>query len=203
MGPQGSGKGTQGELLAERLGVPLIGAGALLREEIKSGSEIGKEIKAIIDPGNLVPPEMISRMISERIQRDDAKKGVVIDGYPRDKEQLRLMLEKFTPDIAIVLDITNDEAVKRLGGRWMCPDGHIWNENSHKPKVEGKCDHDDKDLFQREDDKEDAIRVRLNIYHDDTRPLIEGLEKEGVDVRHIFAHGSIDDVEKKIEEILK
>jgi len=203
MGPQGSGKGTQGQLLSQEMNIPIIGAGALLRDEIASGSELGVKIKSIIDPGNLVPAEIITELLDKRLKKDDAKNGALIDGYPRDARQLDLLFERMTPDLAIVLELNDEDAVMRLGGRWMCPDGHIWNMNSNPPKENGRCDDDGKELFQRDDDKEEAIRLRLNIYRNDTAPLIAGLAEHGVNVARIDASGPIEEVHDKIKSILE
>ncbi|PIR47571.1 adenylate kinase [Candidatus Uhrbacteria bacterium CG10_big_fil_rev_8_21_14_0_10_50_16] len=198
LGPQGAGKGTQGERLSETLGYPLIGAGALLREEKASGSDLGKRIGEIIDAGNLVPPDMITEMLDKRLQQDDAKEGVLIDGYPRDPEQLRLMFERFTPDLVFVLELDDQTAVERLGGRWMCADGHIYNLQSNPPKQAGVCDVDGGELFQRADDEEGAIRKRLAIYHADTAPLIAQMEERGVRVIKVDASQDIDSVQRDI-----
>ncbi len=203
MGPQGSGKGTQGELLAKELGMPLLGTGALLRAEIATGSDLGKEIARIINAGNLVPPDLATKTIAERLRQDDAKNGALVDGYPRDEDQLAMMFEHFTPDMAIVLEINDETAVERLGGRWICPDGHVWNVNSKLSKEEGVCDHDGKELSQRVDDKEDAIRQRLAVYHKDTAPLMAGLAEKGVKVIRIDASGTIEEIQDRIKSIIK
>lgn len=202
MGPQGSGKGTMGAVLSKRFGIPTISTGNLLRDEIATGSELGAKIKAIIDPGNLVPPDLATDVMVKRLQEDDVKDGAFLDGYPRDPEQLRLMLEHFTPDKALVLEITDDLAVERLGGRWICEDGHIYHEKTLKPKVEGICDNDGKELYQRDDDKEEAIRVRLGIYHRETEPLIAKIKEAGVEMLHVDASGSVEEVDKRIMEVI-
>ncbi len=203
MGPQGSGKGTQGEILSEKLNVPHLSTGALLRAEIATGSDLGKEIKAIIDPGNLVPPELATKLIVNRLKEDDVKDGALIDGYPRDPEQLKLMFENFTPDAALVIDLDDDTAVERLGGRWMCKDGHIWNEKTNPPATPGICDDDGSELYQRDDDKEEAIRKRLGIYHEDTEPLIAAMEAKGMTVHRVDGSGTIEDVAKLISEKIR
>ncbi len=203
MGPQGSGKGTQGEILSKDLNMPLIGTGALLRAEVATGSDLGKEIKAIIDPGNLVPPELATKLIVNRLKQDDVKDGALIDGYPRDPEQLKLMFANFTPDAALVIDLDDDTAVERLGGRWMCKEGHIWNEKTNAPAKHGICDHDGLDLYQRDDDKEGAIRKRLGIYHEDTEPLITAMEEHGMKIYRVDGSGSIEEVAKIISEKIR
>lgn len=203
LGPQGSGKGTQGELLSKELGIPLLSTGALLREEIATGSDLGKEMSALMDAGNLVSPDLATRIISERLKKTDALNGALVDGYPRDGRQLEMMFEHFTPSVAIVLDIDDDTAVDRLGGRWVCPDGHIWNINSNQPKKNGLCDNDNKKLFQRADDTENAILQRLAVYHKETAPLITELARRGVKVVRVDASGTIEEIQDKIKSLIK
>ncbi|HBU27914.1 TPA: adenylate kinase [Candidatus Uhrbacteria bacterium] len=203
LGPQGAGKGTQGERLSAVLGYPLVGAGALLREEQLSGSDLGERIGAIIDAGNLVPADLITEMLGKRLQRADAKAGVLIDGYPRDTEQLRLMFERFIPDLVLVLELDDQTAIERLGGRWMCPKDHIYNLQSNPPKKAGVCNEDGTALFQRVDDQEAAIKKRLAIYHADTAPLIAQIEERGVRVERINAALDIEVVYRAILAVIK
>lgn len=203
MGPQGAGKGTQGERLAEQLGYPLIGAGALLRDEIATASELGVRLRAIMDAGELVSPDIITDILQRRLQQPDAAAGVVIDGYPRDPEQLRLMFERFVPEMVIVLDLDDQTAVDRLGGRWMCPQGHIYNEQTRPPQTTGVCDEDGEALFQRSDDTETAIRKRLQIYHADTAPLIAEMQTHGIQIEHVDASRSIEDVWEDVSALVR
>ena len=202
LGPQGAGKGTQGAILSERLGMPVLGAGDLLREEAATGSELVKTISALIDKGNLAPPEVVTELMAKRIQRSDAKNGIILDGYPRDETQLKMMLKRFTPDVAVILYIDDDTAVRRLGGRWICKNRHIFNAVSHPPKVAGICDIDGLAIYQREDDKEEYIRTRLSIYHKDTEPVIEAMEKVGVCVVKIDASPDIETVAVRLVETI-
>lgn len=200
LGPQGAGKGTQGAILSKAFGIPILGAGDLLREEAETGSELGMKIKDLIDAGKMAPLGVVTDLLVRRLECEDAKGGVIIDGYPRDASQLSLMLEKFTPDIAVILQIDDDTAVRRLGGRWVCKERHIYNIDSNPPKVSGVCDIDGLPVFQREDDKEKAIRERLSIYHNETEPIIEELERVGVCVVKIDATPSIDAVAKSLSD---
>ncbi len=203
MGPQGAGKGTQGDMLSEQLGYPVISAGGLLREVKGSGSDLGKKIAEIIDAGNLVSAEMITDILDERLKQDDVKDGVMLDGYPRDPDQLQMMFERFTPDLLVVLELDDQTAVDRLGGRWLCPDGHIYNLKTNPPKEEGVCDDDQKALYQRADDEEGAIRKRLAIYRDDTEPLIAEVERRGVRVARIDASPGIEEVQETVLAAVK
>lgn len=198
MGPQGAGKGTQGEMLSEKLGYPLVVAGQLLRDEKATGSELGQEIARIIDAGDLVPNEMITALIEKRLALPDADGGAIFDGYPRKPGQLDVVLEKFRPDLVIVLDLDDEEAVERLSGRWMSPSGQIYNIKTNPPKVPGICDETGEKLYQRKDDTEDAIRRRLALYHEETHPLVQVLVDEGVRVEHIDASKSIEEVQEAI-----
>ena len=202
LGPQGSGKGTQGELLSEALGIPTFSVGSLLREEKQTGSELGKLIASYIDRGELVPPDVATDTLWTTVQRD-AKGGAFIDGYPRDKNQLSMMFDRFTPGLAIVLDVPKEVTLDRLGGRWVCPKGHAYNEKYRRPKVEGVCDEDGEKLYQRDDDTEEAIKVRLDIYEDRSKPLIEGLEHGGVKIEYVDATGSIEEVQELVLEVMK
>ena len=119
------GEGDAGAALGADLGMPFVSAGELLREEIATGSELGATIKSIIDPGNMVPPETIAGLFDRRLERDDAKRGLVIDSYPRNLDQLAVLQKNLVPDVVVVLDISDDVGVERLGGRFQCPEGHI------------------------------------------------------------------------------
>lgn len=199
LGPQGSGKGTQGEMLAEKLGIPFVSAGQLLRDEAATGSEFGLRIKEIIDNGGLVEADMITELFDRYLKSGKAENGVVIDSYPRDMEQLDLMYSRFTPDLLVVLDLDDDAAVKRLGGRWMSPSGRIYNINTNPPKVAGICDETGEKLYQREDDKEEAIRKRLKWHRNETEPMIEKMEADGsIRVEHIDASPGIEEVHQVI-----
>ena len=202
VGPQGSGKGTQGQRLAAELGMPFVSAGELLREEIATGSELGKEIKAIIDPGNMVPPKAIAGLFDRRLERDDAKRGLIIDSYPRNLDQLEILQPNLVPDVVIVLDISDDVGVERLGGRFQCPEGHIWNMRTNPPQKEGVCDFDGASLFQRDDETEAAIRRRLTLYHEWTEPMIARMQERGLRVERVDATGSIDDVYQSVRALI-
>ncbi|MEK7108114.1 MAG: nucleoside monophosphate kinase [Patescibacteria group bacterium] len=201
-GPQGSGKGTQGQRLAADLGMPFVSAGELLREEIATGSELGATIKSIIDPGNMVPPEIIRGLFDRRLARDDAKRGLIIDSYPRNLDQLAVLQKNLVPDVVVVLDISDDVGVERLGGRFQCPEGHIWNMRTHPPKVDGVCDQDGLSLSQRDDETEAAIRRRLSLYHDWTEPMIAKMQERGLRVERVDALRAIEDVYKTIRGLI-
>ncbi len=199
LGPQGSGKGTQGELLADHLKFPIITMSTLLRKEIASGSERGKKIKELIDVGNLAPQEITNELLEKRLKEPDAVRGAIIDGYPRDRIQFDAFQQFAPPTDVVFLDITDALAVERISGRRMCACGKIYNVQFNPPQKEGICDACGSKLTQRVDDVPDAIKTRLGIYHRETEAVIDEYRKLGL-LRAIDASGPIHMVH---EEILK
>ena len=178
LGPQGAGKGTVGAMLSEKYNTPLQGAGQLLRDAMKEGTDVGKIAEKYINEGNLVPPEVITNVIKERITKDDCKNGYMLDGFPRNLKQAELFGEKMG-EIDIILDFEapEDLLIRRLTGRRICKEcGAVYNIDpgcAPHPKVEGKCDKCSGELYQREDDTEEAIKKRLQIYHKETEPILD------------------------------
>jgi len=172
IGPQGSGKGTQAQIVSEVLNVPHISTGDLLRN---AEGELKKQIDSYINQGQLIPDELMIKILKERISNKDCKKGFILDGFPRNLNQADELEKGIEIDKYFEIFITDEEAVKRLSGRWNCRNCNIaYNAVTFpKPKVPGKCDKCNSDLYQREDDKEDAIRKRLEIYHNETEPILE------------------------------
>ena len=186
LGPQGSGKGTQAQRIAASYGVPHIATGDMLREHVKENTELGKEAKEHMSGGGLVPDDLVIEMISERVDAEDAKDGFILDGFPRNVAQadaLAEMLDSHGRRLTAVLliDASDAEVIRRLGGRRVCVKaGHTYHVEFDPPKREGVCDQDGSRLEQREDDKEETIRKRLEVYHETTEPLIEFYEEKGV-----------------------
>jgi adenylate kinase len=177
-GPQGAGKGTIGAMMSENYGIPLLGAGQMLREAMKEGTEVGKIAEKYINEGNLVPPEVITDLIKERITKDDCKNGFIFDGFPRNLKQAELFGEKMDEiDYMIEFEAPRELLIHRLTGRRTCKKcGAIYNifpDCAPNPKEAGKCDECDGELYQREDDKEEAIKKRLAIYDEETVPILE------------------------------
>lgn len=171
VGPQGSGKGTQAKIICERLGIAHISTGDLVRG---TGGELKREIDSYIDRGNLVPDELILRILKERILREDCDDGFILDGFPRNLMQAG-ELDKFVDvDEVIEIAISDEESVRRISGRRGCKScGAIFNvATSPKPKVEGVCDKCGGELIQRKDDNEGALKRRLEIYHKETEPIL-------------------------------
>ena len=189
MGPQGAGKGTVAQAVEEKYGLAPVSTGDLCRVEIASGSELGKEVATIINAGNLVSDEQIIKMLENKLKlliAEENFKGFTLDGYPRNlsqAEDLEKTLIKLnqTLSAAIYIETSKENSLKRLSGRWTCKKcKKIYNELSIPPKVHGKCDVDGTDLYQRDDDKPDAIARRLEIYHTQTAPLIDYYKEKGL-----------------------
>lgn len=201
IGPQGSGKGTQSELLSDKLGLPHITVGTLFRAEIRRGSELGRKMKDFMERGDLVPTEITDAIIQERLNRPDAANGAILDGFPRTLEQadaLENILASLNRALTHVihLDITHAEAHHRLSGRRVCQNVTC-EQNYHlelnPPAAPGVCDKCGSVIAQRSDDTPDAIERRLHIYEIDTVPLIELYKGMGI-LRHIDSMRHIDEV---------
>jgi len=170
LGPQGSGKGTQAKIISEILNVPHISTGDLLRNV---EGELKTKVDEYILGGRLVPDELISEILKERILKPDCKKGFILDGFPRNLKQADKLENSNEIDKYFEIFIDDEEAVKRLSGRRTCDNCQaIYNINTVQPLADGKCDKCNGDLFQREDDKAEAIKKRLEIYHNETEPII-------------------------------
>lgn len=206
LGPQGSGKGTQAELLASKFDIPAISAGDLLRREIEQETEFSQWYKPRYARGELAPDEEITKLLKKRTEEPDAREGFVVDGYPRNRNQAEL-LERFTsPTHVIVLTLSDAEAVKRLVGRLFCKKCRrsyhvVYNPPRQQHGERWYCDDDRKELGVREDDKEKAIRARLAIYHKDTEPLIELYRSRGL-VHEVNGAQSIKKVHEDIIQAL-
>ena len=185
-GPPGAGKGTQAERLRSDFQLPFISTGEMLRANKKEGTELGKEAQKYMDAGDLVPDELIVKMAAERLQHDDAQDGFILDGFPRTIEQaeaLERMLTELGRRItaALLIDVPDEEVVRRLSGRRVCVKaGHNYHVEFDPPKHEGICDQDGSRLIQRDDDKPDVIRNRLQVYHDQTKPLVDYYDEQGL-----------------------
>jgi adenylate kinase len=177
-GPPGSGKGTQAKLLTERLSLPHVSTGDMLREHIQLGDALGREVRDLIKAGNLVPDPLVIRLVEERLDRPDCQAGVLLDGFPRTLEQAKMLMGlaevRNLEMLVIHLKVDYDEITARLTGRRMCPQcGTLYNVKLKPPIVFGRCDHEGARLIVREDDKEDVIRQRLVAYDAQTKPVLE------------------------------
>jgi adenylate kinase len=202
-GPQGCGKGTQAEFLKKKFGVYHLSTGDALRAEIKNGTELGKKVKQIIDRGELAPSEIINDIVLNASKDKKAKNGILFDGYPRTKEQWDFLKQHIKIDAAIELNLSEEESIKRIASRWMCPKcGKGYNTIFLKPKVDGYCDDDKSKLIQRDDDKPKAIKDRLKIYRTQTEPLKKEYSKLGI-LHVIDGQQPIAKVSEDISKILK
>lgn len=180
-GPPGSGKGTYSSRLAPRLGVPHVSTGDILRSEIASGTELGRNISNYVSNGKLVPDEVVNKVIEKRLSMDDCKKGFVLDGYPRTLQQAEFLNHVVKIDFVINLNVPEEVLVRRISSRLVCRNcGSVYNRLTLKPKVEGVCDKCGGELYQREDDKPEVVRERIKIYEKEFAPLLEHYRKTGV-----------------------
>jgi len=207
LGAPGAGKGTQAKKLVEKYGIPQISTGDLLRAAVAEGTALGKEAKAYMDRGELVPDKVVLGMVKERLSKDDCKKGFILDGFPRNVPQAealdKMLAEMNIPlDLALNVDVPFEDPMKRLTGRRTCKScGQMYNIYYSPSKVEGKCDKCGGDLFQRDDDKEETIKKRLDVYKAQTEPLIDYYSKKGI-LKSVSGTGSIDEIFNSICAIL-
>ncbi len=175
LGGPGAGKGTQANYIKEKYQIPQISTGDMLRAAVKAGSELGKQAKGYMDSGGLVPDEVIIGLVKERIQEPDCEKGFLFDGFPRTIPQADAMKEAGVPIDAVVdIEVPDDEIIKRMSGRRAhLPSGRTYHIVFNPPKEEGKDDVTGEPLVQRDDDKEETVRKRLDVYHAQTEPLID------------------------------
>ncbi len=200
-GPQGSGKGTQAEILSKKFGIPAISAGAALRRIADENSERGKKIKEYLNKGELVQGDLTNEIMRERILEHDCEKGFIWDGFPRNEKQINFIIKEHIPiDAIIVLTLPDEDGVRRIAGRRTCVNGHSYHIIFAPPKTPDVCDHDGLTLVVREDETENAIRERLQIYHTETEPLIETFRGEGIPIVEIDARPSIQDVANEIQK---
>ncbi|HOJ63723.1 MAG TPA: adenylate kinase [Spirochaetota bacterium] len=173
-GAPGAGKGTIAKKFNENYGIPQISTGDLFREAIKNQTELGKKVSNILATGGLVPDDITIQMVKERVSKPDCKNGYILDGFPRTIAQAEYFEKENPIDMAIFFDISDEEVKKRLGGRRVCEKcGAIYNIFFNKPQKDGTCDKDGANLIIRDDDKEEAIIKRLNVYHTQTEPLLD------------------------------
>lgn len=208
LGPPGVGKGTQAEVLAEKLDLPHISSGEIFRENIKNDTEMGKLAQTYMKKGELVPDDVTISMIRERFSRPDCKNGAILDGFPRTPAQadaLALMLKGFGGRVNLVPYITAPDEVlmERLVGRWTCrAAGHIFHEKFNPPQKSGLCDIDGSELYQRDDDKAETVLHRIDVYQEQTAPLIEYYRQHGTLVE-INGFMSIEKVSAQLMSALK
>jgi adenylate kinase len=187
LGAPGAGKGTQADRLHEDFGLPHISTGDILRAQVADGTDLGVQAKRYMDAGELVPDEVIVGMITARLSEGDARDGFLLDGFPRNEEQAEALREALDGverrlTAALLIEVPDDDVVRRLSGRRVCVKNpsHIYHVDFDPPKHEGICDQDGSRLVQRDDDREEVIRRRLEVYHSQTEPLISYYDAAGL-----------------------
>ncbi|HEY2930502.1 MAG TPA: adenylate kinase [Acidobacteriota bacterium] len=181
LGPPGAGKGTQAKKLSADLGVPHISTGDMLRDAVAQGTELGKQAKAVMESGKLVPDELVDGIVADRLERPDTKSGYILDGYPRTIPQAEFLQKIINGHrlVSVNFDVDDEELVRRLSGRRTCKaQGHIFHVMFNPSKAGDVCDKDGSPLVQRADDREEVIRQRLSVYRRDTAPMVEHLRKK-------------------------
>ena len=206
LGAPGAGKGTQAQILKDKFNIPQISTGDMLRAAIKANTKLGLEAKQFMDSGALVPDQLIIELVKERIQNEDCKQGFLLDGFPRTIPQAEAMKQaSISIDIVIEIDVPDNVIVERLSGRRThLPSGRIYHIQNNPPKIQDKDDITGEPLVQRDDDKEETILKRLNVYHSQTKPLVDyysklaSSENKGLRYIKINGLGDVKDIQKTI-----
>jgi adenylate kinase len=207
LGPPGSGKGTQGERLQEDLRLPYYATGDILRAAVRDETELGRTAKEYMDRGDLVPDEVIVGVIAEALDSAEARDGFLLDGFPRTTPQAEALDAKLgelgrTVTAVLLIDVSDDEVVRRLGGRRTCAEnGHVFHVEFNPPKQEGVCDLDGSELITRDDDNPETIRNRLHQYHEKTEPLVGYYDQRSV-LRRLDGEQAPDEVAEEIRRTL-
>jgi adenylate kinase len=207
LGPPGAGKGTQAERLVDDFDLPYYATGDILRAAVEEQSELGREAKEYMDRGDLVPDELIIRVIMERLDTPEAEDGFLLDGFPRTVAQAEALGDALdrrgrSLTATLLVEVPDEEVIRRLSGRRICAkNGHVYHVEFDPPKTEGVCDQDGSRLIQRDDDKPETIRNRLSVYHEQTEPLIEWYEERGL-LRRFDGTRSADEVHGHIRATL-
>lgn len=206
LGPPGAGKGTQSVVLAKKYGIPHISTGDILRESVKSGQPLGLKAKGYMDKGELVPDEIVTGIVAERLKQGDTRKGYILDGFPRTLKQAEVLDEELKKvsavvDMVVYFATSPAVAIERLSGRRVCKAcGFNYHIKNIPPKKEGVCDKCGGSLFQRPDDKEETVRNRLKVYEDQTRPLIDFYVSKGL-LKRVSGDMGVDELFKVLSKI--
>jgi len=208
VGPPGAGKGTQAQFLASHLSIPKISTGDIFRDNVSQGTALGRRAQAYMERGDLVPDEVTIAMVTDRLADDDTQAGFLLDGFPRNvpqAETLKKMLLAWDTKLDVVLELVvdDDEVVRRLSGRRTCRRcGRIWHMSFDPPTVPGVCDDCGGELFQRDDDREETIRHRLEVYQEQTSPLVSFYADEGT-LLGLDATGPVDEITERALSALR
>ncbi|NMG48408.1 adenylate kinase [Azoarcus communis] len=212
LGPPGAGKGTQANFIKEKFGIPQISTGDMLRAAVKAGTPLGIEAKKVMDAGGLVSDDIIIGLVKDRLQQDDCKAGYMFDGFPRTIPQADAMKDAGVQiDFVLEIDVPDSEIVERMSGRRAhLPSGRTYHVKYNPPKVEGKDDVTGEDLVQRDDDKEETVKKRLDVYHAQTKPLVEYYSTWAASgaanapkVRKIVGLGAVEEITARAFDALK
>jgi adenylate kinase len=212
LGPPGAGKGTQANFIRERFGIPQISTGDMLRAAVKAGTPLGLEAKKVMDTGGLVSDDIIIGLVKDRLQQNDCKAGYMFDGFPRTIPQADAMRAAGVQiDYVLEIDVPDSDIVERMGGRRAhLASGRTYHVKYNPPKVAGKDDVTGEPLIQRDDDKEETVRKRLDVYHSQTKPLIEYYSKwaatgdvKAPKCRKILGQGAVDEITRRAFDALK
>lgn len=207
LGAPGAGKGTQAEMLMKLYDIPTISTGNIFREHISKNTELGKQAKKYMDDGKLVPDELVIELVKDRITQSDCEKGMILDGFPRTIPQAEaldaMLLDLGMPiDYVIDVEVPDDVIIDRMSGRTVCPScGASYHKLFKIETVLGICNECQTSLIQREDDKEDTVKKRLEVYHAQTKPLVAHYDKVGK-VLHIEGVGTVDEVRARVKKAL-
>jgi adenylate kinase len=208
VGPPGAGKGTQAQFIASHLSIPKISTGDIFRDNVSHGTALGRRAQAFMERGDLVPDEVTIAMVTDRLADEDTQAGFLLDGFPRNvpqAETLKKMLISWDTKLDVVLELVvdDDEVVRRLSGRRTCRrDGRIWHVSFDPPTVAGICDDCGGELFQRDDDREETIRHRLEVYQEQTSPLVSFYADEGT-LLGLDATGPVDEITERALSTLR
>ncbi len=212
LGAPGAGKGTQAQFIKEQFNIPQISTGDMLRAAVKAGTPLGLEAKKVMDAGGLVSDDIILGLVKERIAEDDCANGFLFDGFPRTIPQAQALVEQGVDiDFVVEIDVDDEEIIERLSGRRVHPaSGRVYHVKYNPPKEEGKDDETGEELVQRDDDKEETVRKRLEVYQSQTRPLVDfyqdlAKEENANAPRYVRVAGvgSVDDIRNRVLEALK
>ena len=204
LGAPGAGKGTHAEVICEKLNIPSISTGNILREAVKNQTELGKKAKSYMEAGNLVPDELVIEILQERIRQDDCKNGFILDGFPRTVAQAKALDEmNVSIDHVIDLEVEDETVLKRLSGRRVCEDcGASYHVSFRPPKEEGVCDVCGGKVVQRQDDKPETIKDRLRVYHEQTEPLKDYYQDKEI-LTVVYGQEEMKDTSRLIMEALE
>ena len=198
LGPPGAGKGTQAVRAARDLGIPHLATGDLLRGAVAARTPLGQEAEGYMHAGQLVPDDLVLKILGDRLSRPDAKEGFILDGFPRNLAQAEVLGRMTRLDVVLSFEIAPEELIRRLSNRRTCPKCQsVYNLAAEAPKVAGRCDRDGTELVQRPDDRPEVVKTRFQVYADQTAPLLEHYRKQGL-LKTVDASGSTDEVAARV-----